>query len=249
MTPDFTDTDYPADPYPGTRPEGSFVDVGQVGYLVSPNRETPSGWDLRGEDLNSWLQSQQAKPLGTRLPVLAYGSNVNPSKITWLRQELGLTGPAVVMQARCHGVAAVWSAGIRARDGQRPAVLAGYQGYEDHAVWFVTPDQRRVLDRCEGRGQRYRLSWLRTPITLENGAELSSVLAYTARPEAVGLEIPSELNRSPLLVSGQLVRCAELGQEEAIKLTGEPAPTDGLTVTEVHGEPVSPHPTSRVFGP
>ncbi|MFB9924805.1 gamma-glutamylcyclotransferase, partial [Amycolatopsis halotolerans] len=28
----------------------------------------------------------------SRTPVLAYGSNACPSKITWLRTELGLTG-------------------------------------------------------------------------------------------------------------------------------------------------------------
>lgn len=233
----FRDEDYPADPYPGTRPNSSFVDIGREGYLIRPTSTTRSGWAIGTTDLDDWLSQHDAEPLAERLPVLAYGSNVNPSKITWLRDELELTGPAIVMQARCHGVAAVWSAGIRARDGQRPAVLAAGDGYEDHAVWFATPEQRRVLDRCEGRGQRYRLTWLWASITLDNGEELRPVLAYTARPEAVGQEIPVELNRAPLLVSGKLVRCADLGQEDAVTLTGEAASTDGLTVTEVHGEP------------
>lgn len=236
MTPDFTDSDYPETPYPGTRPDTSFVDIGQSGYEVHPDN-TSSGWNIHGTDLDQWLREQGLAPLKERLPVLAYGSNVNPSKITWMRNELGLRDPAIVIYARCHGVAAVWSAGTRSRDGQRPAVLAQYEGYEDHAVWFVTPAQRRVLDACEGRGQRYRLSWLYTPIRLQNQVQLDAVLAYTARPETLGKNIPTELNRSPLLVSNHHIRCAELAQEQAAKLAGTPAITDGLTVDEVHGEP------------
>ena len=69
----------------------------------------------------------------------------------------------VVLRARTTGVAAVWAAGLRYRDGQRPAVLVAAPGVrEEHAVWLATPEQIAVLDRCEGRDDRFRLARLRT---------------------------------------------------------------------------------------
>lgn len=241
-TPDFTDHDHPADPYPGTRPAASFVHLDGAGYVLTPDAAVPSGWRLgtrtRALDLDEALRDMGAEPTSGRLPVLSYGSNANPSKITWLREQLGLRGPAVVLRAECRGIAAVWSAGVRRRDGQRPAVLAGMpEVAESHTVWLVTPEQRRVLDRCEGRGERYRLAWVHAPIELEDARRLSSVLAYTAHPDVIGRDMPPHVNRSPLLVGGRLVRCSDVRQDEALARTGTPAATDGLSTTEVHGEP------------
>ncbi len=237
---DFTDAEFPADPYPGTRPPGSFVHVDRSGHMLKPDSRMPSEWRVSesGPDLDIWLSEHDLAPMADRLPVLAYGSNANPSKITWLREALGLESPALVFRAECHGIAAVWSAGLRARDDQRPAVLAGMPRItETHTVWYVTPDQRRVLDICEGRGERYRLSWVNASIALENGRKLHQVLAYTARPEVIGQNVPTHLNRSPLLVEGQFVRCAMLQQDEARNLTGVPADSDGLNAAEVFFEP------------
>ena len=101
--------------------------------------------------------------MAARVPVLAFGSNRCPGKLTWLREHLGLAGPVVVLRARVEGLAAVWAAGLRARDGARPATLALVPGaVETHAVWMATPDQVAVLDRCEGRGERYDLVRLAT---------------------------------------------------------------------------------------
>ena len=211
----FDEADYPADPYPGARPEVSFVNVD--GHC----RPLPAfGWR---PVLADWLPDP-----ADRVPVLAYGSNACPAKIGWLRGRFGLTGPVVVLRARCTGLAAVWAAGLRARDGQRPATLAAEPGrVEWHAVWLATAGQVRVLDRCEGRGTRYRLVRLRTgSVTLEDGTGLSEVLAYTGLSD----------ERAPLLVSGKPVRCADLPQASAAGLTGVPGP-DGLAVEPVHGAP------------
>jgi len=207
----FPESDYPADPYPGARPEVSFLHR-----------------DGHCEPLPDVGWRSMVPELAGRIPVLAYGSNACPAKIGWLRGHFGLTGPVVVLRARCHGLAAVWAAGIRARDGQRPATLAAEPGRTEwHAVWLATPDQVRVLDRCEGRGTRYRLVRLRTgTITLADGTELPQVLGYTGLSSA----------RAPLLVSGRPVRCADVPQARAAALTGEPGP-DGLTVEPVHGTP------------
>lgn len=61
----FTDEHFPADPYPGARPDCSFRHLDGRGYPV------PEPLDLDG-----------------RISVLAYGSNACPSKITWLRAHL-----------------------------------------------------------------------------------------------------------------------------------------------------------------
>ena len=234
LTP-FADADYPENPYPGARPDCSFVHVNGTGYPLRTDSGDPSGWRVvtgegAEEGLDQWLLEHGVPPLSQRWPVLAYGSNPCPEKITWLRSHLGLTGPAVVIRARCTGLAAAWSSGVRSRDGQRPAVLVGAPGVvEDHAVWFATAEQRRVLDRCEARGKRYRLVRLDNSagIRMENGAEPANVLAYAA----AGREM------APLLVHGRPVLCTELDQHGARTLTGTPACDDGLSYTEIHGEP------------
>ncbi|MDV6012322.1 gamma-glutamylcyclotransferase family protein [Haloechinothrix sp. LS1_15] len=232
----FAAADYPEFPYPGSRPGCSFVHLGGTCYPLLPDVTMPSGWRVVAGDesescLDAWLAHHGAEPLGSRYPVLAYGSNACPEKINWLRSDLGLTGPAVVMRASCTGVVAAWSAGHRPRDGQRPAVLVAAPGAsEHHAVWFATPDQRRVLDRCEGRGSRYRLVRLAdgvATIRLDDGTEPRHMLAYTAAS--------NEMN--PLLVDGYPVRCAELDQRSALALRGTPARSDGLRCTEITGEP------------
>ncbi|WP_307795817.1 gamma-glutamylcyclotransferase [Amycolatopsis sp. 195334CR] len=163
--------------------------------------------------------------LDGRIPVLAYGSNACPSKITWLRRALGLTGAVTVLQAKCTGLAAVWASGRRVVDDQRPATLAAMPGVvEEHAVWLATPEQLRVLDVCEGRGHRYHLARVHTgEVTLANGASLPDVLAYVAASPI----------RLPLLVDGKPVRTAEMAQAQAGVLTGETATTHGLSVTVI----------------
>ena len=161
-----------------------------------------------------------------RVPLLSYGSNRNPSKITWLRRALGLTGPVVVLRARTEGLAAVWASGFRARDGQRTSVLGAAPGAsEQHAVWMATPDQVAVLDRCEGRGDRYRLARLGTGAVYIDLGDTDDGL----RIEAPWCYLGLSAIRRPLLVDGRPVRCADLGQAAALELDGVPAPDDGLS--------------------
>lgn len=197
----FDDAEFPAEPYPGARPGFSFVHLDGAGHSLDT---APEGWRQR-----------QA--------VLAYGSNACPSKITWLRDALGLDEPVVVVQADCTGIAAVWASGLRLRDGQRPATLAAMPGVtESHAVWFVTPDQLAVLDVCEGRGTRYDLARVHSgTVTLDDDTVLDEVLAYVGAAEI----------RLPLLVAGRPVRTAEVPQHAAAALDGVPATTHGLDVT------------------
>jgi gamma-glutamylcyclotransferase (GGCT)/AIG2-like uncharacterized protein YtfP len=233
---DFADEDYPAAPYPGRRPPGSFVHDDATGWALTPH---PQGWRVGDQDLDDWLTSRDAEPMSERVPVLCYGSNVCPTKLTWLRTTLGLEGPAVLLHARCTGLAAVWASGLRVVDTQRPATLAALPGNtEDHAVWLATRDQTRVLDRCEGRGERYRLVRVDTgEVRLQDGTLVDGPLAYTAAAP----------RRMPLLVDGRPVRCLDVPQAGAAALTGVPADTDGLTVREIDGTPEPADFPGRVF--
>jgi gamma-glutamylcyclotransferase (GGCT)/AIG2-like uncharacterized protein YtfP len=176
-----------------------------------------------GTAIDAWLAARGGPPLAGRVPVLAFGSNRCPSKITWLRRELGLDGPVVVLRVSVSGVAAVWAAGWRARDGARPATLApvdgaGPESSEVHGVWFATPEQVAVLDVCEGRGRRYALAWVHAArvVSLDDGARLDPVLAYW----------PADPIRAPLLVDGTPVRCRDVPQDEARALEGVPGEID-----------------------
>jgi len=244
----FADADYPALPYPGARPPCSFAHVDGTGYPIVPDPAALSGWrlgdqDLDGQDLDDWLAERGAAPLAGRVPLLCYGSNACPAKLTWLRTALGLTGPAVLLRARCTGLAAVWAAGLRVVDDQRPATLAALPGEETHAVWLATPAQFDVLDRCEGRGDRYRLAHVTTgEVRLEDGTLVERPLVYAATEHGAG-----RMNRRPLLVGGHPVRCAEVPQAAAAALSGEPAASDGLALLAVDGVPVPEDLPRRLF--
>jgi gamma-glutamylcyclotransferase (GGCT)/AIG2-like uncharacterized protein YtfP len=224
------DAVFPADPYPGAVPPFSFVhlDDAQIGGHSHPLTFDGCWW-VDGTELDVWLAGHNAPPLAARIPLLSYGSNRNPSKITWLRRKLGLAGPVVVLRACTEGVAAVWASGFRARDGQRTSVLGAARGTaEQHAVWMATPEQVAVLDRCEGRGDRHRLARLGTgAVCTDDGLRIEAPWCY------LGLSAI----RRPLLVDGHPVRCADLDQAAALGLDGVPARDDGLAATTVSGPP------------
>ena len=205
----YPDADFPADPYPGAVPPFSFVHLdGHSRPLTFDGR-----WTVDGIELDRWLAARGAPPLAGRC------------------DALGLTGPVVVLRARTEGLAAVWASGFRARDGQRTSVLGAAPGAsEEHALWLATPDQVAVLDRCEGRGDRYRLARLGTgAVHTGDGLRIEAPWCYLGRSAI----------RRPLLVGGRPVRCAELGQAAALTLDGVPAPDDGLAAVTVEG---APHP-------
>jgi len=232
----FTDADHPAWPYPGTRPVTSFVHDAGTGWPLLSGAGW--GWTVAGISLDDWLSSRGALSLAERVPVLAYGSNANPAKITWLRDNLGLPGPVVAIRVRCTGLAAVWAAGPRVVDTQRPATLVASPGLvEWHFVWLATREQVKVLDVCEGRDVRYRLVRLASgTVTTSDGVRLPDVLAYTG---ASGV-------RAPLMVDGAFVHCAAVPQAGAVGLVGVPG-VDGLTVAPVVGEPSPDDWPDRLF--
>ena len=243
------DSAFPADPYPGARPGVSFVHDDGLTHPVTADPGAPSGRLVAGRCLDGWLAERGAAPLAGRVPVLAYGSNANPSKISWMRAHRGLTGPVVALRVRAEGLAAVWSAGRRVVDDQRPATLAAVPGAgEEHVVWLAAPEQFSALDAVEGRSAeppRYRLARIATgSVTVPGTGEvLDRPFAYVAPERPTG---DPRTDRRPLLVDGGPVRCAQLGQAGAAALTGEPG-ADGLDAGTVTGRPEPDAWPSRVF--
>lgn len=190
----FTDADHPQDPYPGSWPQRSFTHLDGAAHPLT---------DLPADGV----------------PVLAYGSNRCPAKITWLRETLRLPGPVHVLAARTTGLAAVWAWGFRERDGSRPATLAARTGHaETHAVWWASPAQLAVLDVCEGRGVRYERHALPAGlVTTQERGPLEPLVYLGFSPD-----------RMPLLVDGRTVLVSAVGQDEARRLVGDPATDDGL---------------------
>ncbi len=230
------DSEFPADPYPGAVPPFSFVHLDEHSRPLSFVDGDPR---VDGGELDPWLAGVGAPPLAGRVPLLTYGSNRNPSKITWLRRSLGLAGPVVVLRVRTEGIAAVWASGVRARDGQRTSVLGAAPGVsERHAVWLATPGQIAVLDRCEGRGDRYRLARLGTGAVHLDEGHLDDD-EDGLRIDAPWCYLGLSASRRPLLVDGRPVRCSDVGQRDALALCGDPAPDDGLAADTVTG---APHP-------
>jgi hypothetical protein len=104
-------------------------------------------------------------------------------------------------------------------DDQRPATLCALPGVvEQHAVLMATAAQLRVLDVCEGRGERYHLAELPGVDVTVGGAPVPGLLAY----------VGAGAIRMPLLVDGEPVRCADVPQARAQRLIGVPAPSHGL---------------------
>lgn len=229
---DYRDVDYPEHPYPGSRPEQAWIDIDQGGYWLHHDGD---GWRTStGFSLDDQLADLGATPLSERFPILAYGSNECPEKVTYLRRDLGLTGPVIALPVTCVGLVGIWCAGIRPRDGARPVILAADpDATERHTVWLATSDQRKVLDQCEDRGRARRLVELHHQIIGPTGDDMTGVLAYTAALDAIGPDVPPAWNRSPLLVGGRYASMYDYDQHAAAELDGEIAATDGLSCTTV----------------
>ena len=228
------DARFPADPYPGAVPSTSFAHVDGESHVLDTD-----SWTVGGTPVDDWLAGYGAVPCAQRVPLLTYGSNRCPSKITWLRRALGMgEDPVVALRVRTRGVAAVWASGLRRRDGQRPAVLAAAPGVvEEHVVWLATAEQIAVLDRCEGRDERFRLARLRTgEVHTTDGVRIPEPWCYVGHGAI----------RRPLHVDGASVRCADLPQEVAIGLVGEPG-DDGLDAPTVAGAPHGDEWPSAIF--
>lgn len=176
-------TDYREQPYPGSRPDGSFVVDRDGGVLpVTPDNACPSGWRVASRGcLDQWLAGHDAPPLSERIAVLSYGSNASPQKI--LRNRIDL--PAVCLAATVVDMAAVWCAGPRHLDGAVPATLAPRPDHEEaHVLSYVVPSDLDLLDSVEGHPMRYeRRTLARGSVVREDGLRPHDALAYVGISE------------------------------------------------------------------
>lgn len=220
---------YPELPYPGRRPPRSYVHHNQQAWLLDPNPSAPSGWTVTetSEDLEVFIarlaefENRPFIPLADRVPILAYGSNINPSKITWQRNNLGMpSDPIIVLYASTVDLAPVWCAGFRMRDRERPSTLTSVAGVQERfSVWLATDEQVKVLDITEWRPVHYclfRLKGASGRVRLDGpdgqgtGVAIDDILAYVATSDTY----------RPLLVSGSPVMIRDVPQEKARILQG-----------------------------
>jgi hypothetical protein len=241
------DSLYPEYPYPGARPPRSYVHYDQHSWLLDPAPLTPSGWTVTEtqEDLEVFIeriaQSDHRPfiPLARRVPIMAYGSNINPSKLTWQRNNLQMpSDPIIVLYVSTRDLASVWSAGFRMRDGERPATITSIASVEErYAIWLATDEQVAVLDVTEARPNLYILARLKGPsgrVILDGpdgmgtGMSVDDILVYVGKSDA----------RRPLLVGGKPVMTRDVPQAEARNLEGvvQSVDNDPLQHEVIEGE-------------
>jgi gamma-glutamylcyclotransferase (GGCT)/AIG2-like uncharacterized protein YtfP len=243
--------DFAAHPYPGARPDYSFVQINGRVHAVEPDEAAPSGWRMRadGSDLDAWLTGCGEVAMTGRIPVLAYGSNACPSKLVDLAsRRTPFSGAAVVLRCETRGLAAAWCAGTRA-DRAVPATLVASEGTENHAVMFCTEQQMPALDLCEGRPRVYALVRLgHGQVVLEDGSHVRRCLAYVGAGHnrvalADGEDRPllvasaSQAEAAHALTSGA-VRWSQgvsAGLDAEEVRTGHPRPEEWLNELFVYG--------------
>lgn len=195
---------YTEAPYPGARPEGSWVvDPDERLYPVVPDSSSLSGWavvtgESEAQCLDAWLAEHDAPALLERIALLSYGSNGCPQKFVSNKVTL----PGVNLAVETHGLAAAHCAGTRGGDGAVPATLvAAPEMVERHVVSYVSVADLDALDRVEGRtGRWYDLVALDAGrVVRADGVVLEDVRGYVGS-KSVRWPLADEQGR-PLLLT------------------------------------------------
>ena len=169
-------------PYPGVRPDGSWVVDENARLLPAmPDPTTPSGWCVihsggEARCLDDWLEDRGAEPMSHRVPVLSYGSNACPQKFV----ANGVSLPGVNLACVTENLAAVWCHDSRPVS-RVPATLGLSPGSREwHVVSYLSSADFAALDRVEGRANDwYRLIRLTEGrVVCQDGAVLQTVYAY-----------------------------------------------------------------------
>lgn len=147
---------FPAAPYPGAHPSGSWTLTGDghvhaldaVELRVWQDRRTGESVSLEGRNL-----------------VLGYGSNLNPRKLAAL-----FVGEQVhVLEADVRDWAAAWCEGRRGNGDVVATLVPDPVGCERHAVLAVTRGQLERMDAWEGHPGYYRRESCTGHLTLADG--------------------------------------------------------------------------------
>lgn len=189
-------------PYPGQRPNGSFVVMGDD---VLPVHSEHGDWLITSDadgrtPLSTWLARREQAATEERTAVLAYGSNLNPDQIGVFAGGRAV----VVLRVLTVGLAATFCTTKR-HDGQYPAGLMGAEPdrVEVHGMLLLDKGQYAGLDAKEGGGVRYqlsRVSGIAAPVAavLDDGrAIVDDIPAYVqmaARPLALVDGVPAHLS-------------------------------------------------------
>lgn len=163
---DFPSASYHQNPllYPGKRPEGSYLTDGQgVYYIETQVTEEGLQFFMRGVagelvPVDEFLRQAGVPTMDERIPVLAFGANVNPaslaSKFKKAERPDGSNNALIVptIYASLPGHDVVWSGGPGV-NGNFIAIL--YRGEEtkdttvEVAINFLTPEQVLIMHGTE----------------------------------------------------------------------------------------------------
>lgn len=189
--------DYPALPYPGRRPSGSW-------WLTAEGKVRPLEY---GDGQVRDLVTGETRSLSGRVLILAYGSNACPQKLA----ERYHGEDVFALTAEVHDWAAVWCA-ARRQSGDVVCTLAPFPGArERHVVLAVTAGQLGPMDDWEGHPSRYRRERFTGRVTLEDGSS-PEIDVYLGTPDL----------RPVLLVDGQPLLCASVSYAEVDSLVARP---------------------------
>lgn len=189
--------DFPALPYPGSRPSGSW-------WLTADQCVRPL--EYCGGDTVRDLATGETKSLTGRILILAYGSNACPEKLAGRYPD-----DVFALSAEVEDWAAVWCSSRR-QSGDVVCTIAPVPGArERHAVLAVTPEQLGPMDEWEGHPSRYRRERFTGRVTLEDGSS-PAVEAYLGTPD----------KRPPLLVDGHPLLCSSVSYAEVDHLVARP---------------------------
>lgn len=196
--------------YPGSRPCGSFVAIGDDVLPIDFSTRSaswrvlsPAGWC----DLDEWLSEAGFPLINERAAVLAYGSNGNPGEI----RRFSAGAPVIALKGLLLGAAAVYCATPR-RDGQYPAGLAAAQPdrAEVHSLLLLPMDTVAALDAKEGVHDRYYERAL-----IDEGETGVAFVLESGDAWSGALPVYLQGPRRPLAVrDGSLVYVSDVGQQE-----------------------------------
>jgi hypothetical protein len=190
--------DYPALPYPGTRPSGSW-------WLAADQKVRPL--EYCGGDTVRDLATGETKSLAGRILILAYGSNACPEKLAQRYSH----SDVFALSADVEDWAAVWCSSRR-QSGDVVCTIAPFPGArERHAVLAVTPGQLGPMDEWEGHPSRYQRGRFTGRVILEDGSS-PEVEVYLGTPD----------KRPTLLVDGQPLLCGSVSYAEVDRLVARP---------------------------
>jgi hypothetical protein len=157
----FLSASYHKDPliYPGERPASSFITDG-IGVSSLEMQRTESGLQLtvfedgQWQSIDDYLAANDTPPMDERIPVLAFGSNMNPASLKSKFTKAGRADMLVIptVYAMLEGSDIVWSGGPGINGNFTAVLYSGPETEESEVqvgINFLTREQLLLMHASE----------------------------------------------------------------------------------------------------